>query len=141
VQGAGLADAMATAVASATTRDAIALWLELPGSAASVRSARRFISDALSDCPRADDLVLAASELAANAVLWSASGCGGQYVVRLRRAPRWARVEVIDEGEPPIPSIADGNGRGLLLVEALTDRSGYTMENGLRTSWCECTWP
>lgn len=142
MHGAGITDAMASAVASATTRDAIALWREFAGTPASARSARRFVSDALGDCPRLDDLILAASELAANACLWSASGCGGRYVVVVRHVPRWARIEVIDEGDPPIPAIADGNGRGLVLVEAVTDRSGFALDSqGRRTSWCEVTWP
>jgi anti-sigma regulatory factor (Ser/Thr protein kinase) len=142
VQGAGLTDAMAGAIATATGRDSLALWQEFPGSPSSVPSARRFVRDALGDCPRADDLILAASELTANAVLWSASGCGGHYIVRLRRAPRWARVEVIDQGEPPIPAVASGNGHGLMLVRGVTDRSGYSLDtSGQRTSWCEVTWP
>lgn len=87
--------------------------------------------------------MLAASELASNAVLWSASsGAASGYIMRVRRLRRWARVDVIDAGPPPIPPVGEGNGRGLLMVEAVTDRSGFTLDShGRRTSWCECTWP
>ena len=52
--------------------------------------------EALTGCPRTDDLVLAVSELASNAVIHSASGQGGTFTIRLRTAPRWARVEITD---------------------------------------------
>ena len=54
--------------------------------------------EALTGCPRTDDLVLAVSELASNAVIHSASGQGGTFTIRLRTAPRWARVEIADDG-------------------------------------------
>jgi len=145
VQGAGLTNAMATAVAASSSAepDAVALFTELPGVPASVRAARLFVADALGNCPRADDLVLAASELSSNAVLWSASsGAVCRYIVRVRRMRRWVRIDVIDVGRPAIPPVGQGNGHGLLWVEAVTDRSGYTLDDrGRRTSWCECTWP
>ena len=81
----------------------------LPGTPASVPMARRLLREALADCPRADDLMLAVTELTTNAVVHSASGRGGSVTVRLRTAPRWARLEVTDfgpaEGQPP-PAMA-----------------------------------
>src|SRR5258708_6561175 len=62
---------------TACTTAPAAAWLTLPGIPASVRSARSFVRDTLAGCPRAEDLVLAVSELATNALDWSASGCGG----------------------------------------------------------------
>jgi signal transduction histidine kinase len=85
--------------------------------------------------------MLAVSELAANAICWSASGHGGTLTVRLRTAPRWARVEVTDDG--PIPELPPGgNGWGLAIVAGVTDRSGATVQpDGRRTAWGEVTWP
>jgi len=118
-----------------------AAQIVLPGRAVSVRAARRFTAAALPGCPRADDLVLAVSELASNAVTWSASGQEGAFTVRVRAAPGWARVEVTDAGpaagEPP----AGGNGWGLLIVAEVTDRCGtVTGPDGSRTAWAEVTW-
>lgn len=115
--------------------------ISLPGVRSSVSAARRFVADTLPDCPRADDLILAASELAANAVTHSASGEGGRFSVRIRTAPRWARVEVTDSGPALIPS-AEHNGWGLRIVGEVTDRSGATIRAaGPRTAWAEVTWP
>jgi two-component sensor histidine kinase len=85
--------------------------------------------------------VLAVSELASNAISWSASGCGGKFTVRVRTASRWARIEVADQGSAPVPA-ASGNGFGLGLVASVTDRTGHsTGADGGRTAWAEVTWP
>jgi hypothetical protein len=118
-----------------------------PGTTASVPAARQFIRRALIACPRADDLAQAVTELAANAVAWSAAGQGGTFTVRLRTAPRWARIEVTDPGPALLSrataaSPAAGNGWGLGIVTAVTDRSGSSTGPGRsRTAWAEVTWP
>jgi Histidine kinase-like ATPase domain len=122
-----------------------AATVTLPGTAASVPAARQFIRRALIGCPRADDLAQAVTELAANAVTWSAAGQGAAFTVRLRTAPRWARIEVTDPGpalpRAPLPP-ATGNGWGLGIVAAVTDRSGSNTGPGRsRTAWAEVTWP
>jgi len=112
-----------------------------PGRAASVPAARRFVLGALAGCPRADDLALAVTELAANAVTWSAAGEDGSFTVRVRAAPRWARVEVTDPGPAQAPS-AQSNGWGLRIVAEIADRAGTTHGPGAtRTGWAEVTWP
>jgi anti-sigma regulatory factor (Ser/Thr protein kinase) len=115
--------------------------VSLPGQPASVPIARRFVRDVLNGCPRPDDLALAATELAANAVVWSASGEGGTFAIQVRTAPRWARGEVSDSGPADLPG-PPGNGWGLCLVRAVTDRAGTTHGPGRpRTAWAEVTWP
>jgi len=90
---------------------------------------------------RADDLMLAVSELASNAVLHSPSGNGGTVTVRIRTALRWARAEVTDDG-PAGTLQAAGNGWGLEIVRAVTDRCGAaSLPDGRRTAWAEVTWP
>jgi anti-sigma regulatory factor (Ser/Thr protein kinase) len=118
----------------------------LPGTAASVPAARQFIRRALAGCPRAEDLAQAVTELAANAVTWSAASHGGTFTLRLRTAPRWARIEVTDPGPAPPPPAplppAASNGWGLGIVTAVTDRSGTATGPGRsRTAWAEVTWP
>jgi histidine kinase-like protein len=115
--------------------------LTLPGVLESVPLARQFVRAALADCPRAEDLALATTELASNAVRHSAAGQDGMFTVTVRTAPRWARVEVTDPGPatgPPNP----GNGWGLSIVAAVTDRRGTSHGPGpAHTPWAEATVP
>jgi signal transduction histidine kinase len=112
-----------------------------PGVPVSVLAARRFVRAALADCPRADDLAQAVTELGSNAVNWSAAGEAGTFMVTVRTAPRWARVEVTDPGPATAPT-AESNGWGLGIIAAVTDRHGTERGPGLgRTSWAEATWP
>jgi hypothetical protein len=111
VNGAGITNLMQEVVAWRTEPPTV--QISLRGVPASVSAARRFVADALPGCPRADDLILAASELASNAVCHSASGEGGRFTLRVRTVPRWARVEVTDAG-PAVsrPRSATGGGCG-----------------------------
>ncbi|MEP7024683.1 MAG: ATP-binding protein [Actinomycetota bacterium] len=112
----------------------------LPGTPASVSMARRLLREALPDCPRADDLLLAVTELTTKSVAHSASGQGGSFTVRLRTAPCWARIEVTDDG-PAEGQPAVGNGRGLTIVASVTDRANAVIQpDGCRTAWCEVSW-
>jgi hypothetical protein len=117
------------------------LTATLPGTPAAVAIARRLTREALTGCPRTDDLVLAVNELASNAVIHSASGQDGTFTLRVRTAPRWARVEITDQGPAASPSAAR-NGWGLTIVADVTDRTGATIPaDGRRTAWAEATWP
>ena len=96
------------------------------------------------------NIVLCADEIATNAVRHSASGRpGAGFFVTIRYADHTIRIEVADNG-PAAYSIPgtddmyddeyeDTGGRGLLLVEALTQWSGYeaTPYGGL--AWFEYT--
>ena len=83
--------------------------------------ARRFLVDCLDGAAETSDAITCLSEIASNAVLHSRSARpGGQFGVRVRRAPGWLRVEVTDEGGPwrrEMPG--DTHGRGLLVVQML----------------------
>ena len=73
-----------------------------PGSIEHVRTVRADLRALLRDCPRADDLILCASELAANAATHSRSRLpGGVITVRATISPDlYARIEVQDDGGP-----------------------------------------
>ncbi len=119
----------------------LAVTATLPGTPASVSIARRLVREALPDCPRADDLMLAVSELATNAISHSASGQGGSFTVQLRTAPRWARIEVTDDG-PTEGRLSGTNGWGLAIVDSVTERATAVIQpDSRRTAWCEVTWP
>lgn len=72
------------------------------GRAESVREVRAFVAELLAGCPRADDAVLCASELATNALLHTASGqVGGCFTVRLQVCGQvCVRITVADQGAP-----------------------------------------
>jgi Histidine kinase-like ATPase domain len=139
VNGAGITDLMSRIIA-ASTQPGPAAQIGLPGTPASVPASRRFAAEALGGCPRADDLILAVSELVSNAVAHSASGHGGAIMLKVRIAPRRARIEVTDDG-PAAGAPSRRNGWGLQIVAGVTDRSGATIEpDGRRTAWAEVTW-
>jgi hypothetical protein len=68
------------------------------------------------------------------------SGNDGSFTVRLRTAPRGARVEVTDDG-PAEGQPSASNGWGLTIVANVTDRASAAIQpDGCRTAWCEVTW-
>src|SRR6266853_5879240 len=73
-----------------------------PGGTEHIRAVRADLRPVLRDCPRADDVILCASELAANAALHSRSRLpGGTFTVRAVISPdHYARIEVQDNGGP-----------------------------------------
>src|ERR1700744_2064138 len=77
-------------------------WMRVfPGTLDQVAEARRFVACLLDECPARDALVSCASELAANAIVHTASGTGGFFTVEVT-CPRSgvARVSVTDAGGP-----------------------------------------
>lgn len=126
---------------SGLMRDAVpdpaAGGVTLPGVPTSVQAARDFVRDCLPGCPRADDLILAVSEYATNAIRYSASGEGSSFNVSVRTIGQWHRVEVIDCGQAALPE-PPGNGFGLYLVDEVCDRSGHYVDLlGRRCAWAE----
>ena len=78
-----------------------------PGSIEHVSTVRADLRALLHDCPAADDVILCASELAANAALHSDSRLpGGTFTVRAAVIPgrHYIRIEVEDNGGPWISS-------------------------------------
>lgn len=115
----------------------------LPGIAASVPESRRWVRDILAEqaigsVRRRADLELIVSELATNAIRYTASGHpGGEYTLRLDLGAVSASVEVHDQGPTDRrPALADGeSGRGLAAVAALAHRSGYRLDSTGGTAW------
>jgi serine/threonine-protein kinase RsbW len=110
------------------------------GQAEQVGAARAFVRRALAGFPTADDAALLCSELAANAVRHSASGCpGGQFTVRVTvQAGEWAWLEVADQGGPwTFPQRRGEGGRGLIIVDELAD--GWDIR-GDESGRAVCAW-
>jgi anti-sigma regulatory factor (Ser/Thr protein kinase) len=110
----------------------------LPPLPASVKRARRFVSDALSEIgigETADDAALVVSELVTNAVVHA----GTDITVRVMSQGRGARVEIVD-GSPEMPGLRIPNagarsGRGLLLVEHFTAQWGVERTSSGKVVW------
>jgi anti-sigma regulatory factor (Ser/Thr protein kinase) len=120
---------------------AVAVVHEVPGDAAGVGNARRFLRRTLDgwgvDPETSDTAVLCLSELVTNAVIHADSGCAVQVVleddvltitVRDHGLPNAASGELVEE---PLRV----HGRGLQLVEALTTRWGSERDTVGATVW------
>jgi hypothetical protein len=131
-------------------------WLRIfPGVPAQVAEVRRFVSCLLAGCPGRDALVSCASELAANAIVHTASGNCGFFSVEVS-CPRIgvARVSVTDAGGPTEPAAGTPvtgepgdigdlpvSGLGLALVAACASDWGFGDAGPGRTVWAEASWP
>lgn len=113
-----------------------------PHEAASARAARHWAHDellawGLDDL--VDDALLVLSELVANAVLHGR----GPIVVALERLTGGVRIEVCDEGDGAV-SVVRGpldrvSGRGLMIVDHVTDRWGVDPAGDGLSVWAELT--
>jgi anti-sigma regulatory factor (Ser/Thr protein kinase) len=114
------------------------------GSSEHISAVRADLRSLLRDCPMADEVILCASELAANAVLHSRSRLpGGTFAVRVRINPSdHARIEVEDNGGPWTPGTRDCTGHhGLDIVNALATEWGINDNGSTRTIWARFAWP
>jgi anti-sigma regulatory factor (Ser/Thr protein kinase) len=106
---------------------------QFPHDANSVKDGRQFVDAVLTGVPlgvrQAAGLMV--SELATNAVVHGAS----PFVIDVDRTESQVRIEVFDEGRgvPQLgaPSPSDPNGRGLRIVDRLSDNWGV----GVRSVW------
>lgn len=115
------------------------VFLGLPSQ---IRAVRSFVSGALQDSPAAADVVLLASELAANAVVHTASGKGGTFTVLIRPGDSTILVEVHDGGSDTIPAARPStgraeSGRGLAMIDSLAARWGHLGGRDGRVVWFE----
>ena len=114
-----------------------------PGKADQLIEVRRFTQAIVGDAPGVDDVVLLASELAANAIRHSDSGePDGMFTLHVAVfADRW-QVRVDDLGGPTAPEILkptaeDETGWGLTMVEALASSWGVLGDAYARAVWAE----
>ena len=129
------------------TPQAITFERAYPGAVSQARRVRADLAAFTGRHPLADDLVLLASELAANAVIHSRSGHpGGEFTVRVFLYPGdYARVEVVDQGGPWISRDHDDERpHGLDIVAAIAGAGNWGIEGGpaccvvwFRLDWTE----
>lgn len=115
-----------------------------PGTPEQARAIRADLRALLTRCPHADDIILCASELAANAAIHSNSARpGGTITVHMTidHGER-VRIEVHDAGGPWTQPAADADRPdGLDLVRALASQWGITGTTAGRTVWAQLDWP
>jgi serine/threonine-protein kinase RsbW len=112
------------------------------GRAEEASRVRREIADYLGNCPVTNDLVLIASELAANCILHSRSR-SSSFRVRCELSAGAARIEAEDMGGPWRPRKPGDRPHGLGIVEALTGPGGWGTEptgDGGRIVWARLCW-
>jgi len=121
-----------------------ALTATYPGDAQHVRAVRADLRTVLGDSPRADDAILCASELAANAALHSHSRLsGGTFTVQaIISLGLYTRIEVRDDGGPWNQAMVDpARHHGLDIVRAVADEWGIDGDQTGRTIWARFDWP
>jgi anti-sigma regulatory factor (Ser/Thr protein kinase) len=116
-----------------------------PGHPRELAPLRRWLTSLLPECPARDDVVSVANELGGNAVEHTASGRpGGWFAVEITWHPSVVQVAVADCGGPAEPRVIDDpggeRGRGLLVVQRLSLRTGYTGDHHGRLVWAQCAW-
>ena len=119
--------------------------IELRPRLQSAQEARQFLHDRCEDwgCPEMTDAAtLIVSELVTNAIVHAATPAE----LRAQWSNGVLRIEVVDhaEGAPPDPRVAapdDENGRGLLLVDALSTAWGVEATDEGKVVWAEVAGP
>lgn len=113
-----------------------------PGRADQLSQVRRDLTAYLHNCPAADDLILIADELAANAILHTQSR-GATFTVRCQLSHRDARIEIEDLGGPWRQRKPGDRPHGLDIIAALTGPDAWgtqPADTGGRTVWATLTW-
>lgn len=109
-----------------------------------VRLVRADLRELIDDCPIADEVLLCASELAANAVLHSDSRMpGGQFTVRVEvHHGDYVWIEIVDNGGRWTDPARDPSGsHGLDIIRALAADTGIDGDSTRRIVWARLDWP
>jgi anti-sigma regulatory factor (Ser/Thr protein kinase) len=116
-------------------------WV-LPDDLTAAQAARVHVADDLGrrgvPDAAADDVILVASELAANAIRHGSPPA----LLRLEYADGRVRVTVSNHGGSPDPRIVDaaadaGSGRGLAMVQAIADEVGWQRDGDRLDVWAD----
>jgi len=117
-----------------------------PGRPDQVAWARDFTRRTVGPCPVINEAILLVSELATNALEHTATGFGGHFDVTILSGETSLIIGVTDNGseKAPVPGPLDPeaeSGRGLGLVELISERWGHCGGRHGRTVWFELRWP
>jgi serine/threonine-protein kinase RsbW len=108
-----------------------------PGTPDQVAQVRAALVSMLNGCPVADDVVLTASELSANAVVHTRSGQpGGRFAVQVTVRPGdYVWIEVEDQGGPWARPEHEEKRHGLDIVEALVGPGNWGVDGNDVSGW------
>lgn len=114
--------------------------LTLPGVMRAAAYARQFLEDMLgADHPALFEIQVCANELVTNAVQHTRTGKGGHLTIVIAVGDRLVRISVIDDGAAGRPYLRDElyaeTGRGMLLVERLSEEWGVDSDPATSTVW------
>lgn len=131
--------------AGPATRGPAMRWCRaFPGEERQLNDLRRWLESLLPDYPERHDVASVATELGANAIRHTASGQGGCFAVEITWHRSVVRVAVADGGSPSDPRVIDDpageSGRGLLLVQGLSVRTGAYGDHRGRLIWADIPW-
>ena len=120
-------------------------WRQVfPGEERQLSVLRRWLGSLLPDCPARGDVASVATELGANAIRHTACGRGGWFAVEITWHRSAVRVAVADCGSTREPRVIDNpageSGRGLLLVQGLSVRTGVCGDHRGRLVWADIPW-
>lgn len=124
--------------------DTVTFTRAYPGRTDQAGQVRADLRALLDGCPITDEVILCASELAANAVVHSHSGyLDATFTVRVEIHHRnYAWIEVEDQGGPWAESAPDPTrGRGLDIVRAFAADWGIEGDHRSRVIWARINWP
>jgi len=115
-----------------------------PGEERQLSAMRRWLASSLPQCPARDDVICVATELGTNAIRHTASGRGGWFAVEIVWHRAAVRILVADCGAPDGPRVIDDpdgeHGRGLLVVQGLSVRTGVCGDHRGRLVWADIPW-
>ena len=127
----------AQALAALGTPDSF-LVVPLPAGDAAATVARASIRSAADGLERLDDLILLVTELATNAVLHA----GGAQELSFHRGRDAVVIALTDRSVTSAPAVGrlgttSPTGRGMAIVDSLSDQWGVTLTSTSKTVWCE----
>jgi hypothetical protein len=130
--------------ADAAAQQEVRWWRFFPGEEQQIGELRGWLALILPDCPARADVIVVACELGTNALRHTASGQDGVFGVDVSWHPPVVRVGVADCGAAAEPRVVDDpgaeDGRGLLLVRGLSERTWVTGDQSGRVVWAEISW-
>lgn len=122
-------------------------WRRFPGASDEVAKVRHWLAGLLPTCEARDDVLMVGSELATNALRYTASGApGGHFAVKAEwTADGMLLVCVADLGGPTVPRVIEDpregmTGRGLFLVRGLSADWGFAGDTTGRRVWAAVAW-
>jgi hypothetical protein len=127
------------------TRPDVLRWRQVfGGEERQLGAMRRWLASLLPECPARADVLSVANELCSNAIQHTASGQGAWFAVEVTWHRSVVQVAVADCGGHAEPRLIDDpsgeHGRGLLLVQGLAIRTGFTGDERGRLVWAQIAW-